>query len=255
MSDNKQSHRHASNFLTLENLETSEGDALKCQWNLCKFATEDRQELLRHLDYHAYHTRLKTFGWGLADTITIPNCHNDSKFRNDIPPIPNDYFCYWGRCSFSSSTYTEYLEHVNNHLKLDYKKNLWAENVKLDCRWDGCNRQIPYMQLKRHLKTHTKEKMIGCANCGALFINKPLFINHCIRQAVNREFTWSLSYFAYNLQMPSSYREKLPMCRVHQGFSNQEAPERPHSYSRSQISMQFLWHELAEEINPRQSHP
>lgn len=142
---------------------------LKCLWNLCKFETEDRTELLRHLDYHAYHTRLKTFGLGLIDTIKIPNCHGDSRFRNEIPAIPSDYFCYWNDCSKSYTKFNNFLEHVNYHLVLEYQTGSASTrtgrnqliNIKVICRWDGCQKTIPNVfQLKRHLKSHTNEKLI-----------------------------------------------------------------------------------------------
>lgn len=160
---------------------------------MCKFETEDKTELLRHLDYHAYHTRLKTFGLGLQDLIAIPNCHGDSKFRNQIPEIPNDYFCYWKGCSKSFSKFNVFIEHVNYHLVLDYQTGTDAYrtgrdqliNIKVTCHWDECLKESPNVfQLKRHLKSHTKEKLIACANCGTCFINKPLFIDHCMRQVV-----------------------------------------------------------------------
>lgn len=174
-------------------LENSE---LQCLWNLCKFETEDRDDLLRHLDYHAYHTRLKTFGLGLVNILSVPNCHADSRFRNVIPLIPNDYFCYWNNCSSSYTKFNEFIDHVNHHLVLDYDTGISAyrsdreilRNIRVSCQWDGCKRVLcNVFGLKRHLKSHTNEKLIGCANCGTCFINKPKFIDHCLRQVVSRE--------------------------------------------------------------------
>ncbi|CRK96941.1 CLUMA_CG010295, isoform A [Clunio marinus] len=167
---------------------------LKCQWNLCKFETEDRTDFLRHLDYHAYHTRLKTFGLGLTNILSIPNCQGDSKLRNIIPSVSADYFCYWNNCTEHFPTIIEYFEHVNSHIKEEYETGIVSSSfrrpnlrsIKVKCLWSQCNKEVPNVfELKRHLKTHTKEKLIGCGNCGALFINKPMFINHCIRQVLN----------------------------------------------------------------------
>lgn len=170
---------------------------LKCLWNLCKIETENSQELLRHLDYHAYHSRLKNFGLGLTNILAVPNCQLESKRRNVIPKLPSDYFCYWKGCAAPSYTkYNEFLEHVNYHLKDDYQAGVAScqsdrseklSSIRVTCEWDGCSREMRNVfLLKRHLKSHTNEKMIGCANCGALFINKPMFISHCIRQVVNQ---------------------------------------------------------------------
>lgn len=169
---------------------------IKCLWNLCKFDTEDCKEFLRHLDYHAYHTRLKTFGLGLSNVISIPHCQNDSKFRNVIPKLPHDYVCYWAGCNEPYSKFYDFLEHVKYHLKAEYENGIPARrndreslsDIKVDCKWDGCKRQLPNIfELKRHMKIHTNEKLIGCGNCGTLFATKPLYINHCVRQVVNRE--------------------------------------------------------------------
>lgn len=170
---------------------------------MCKYESEDRTDFLRHLDYHAYHMRLKTFGLGLVDIISVPNCQSDSKFRNVIPLIPNDYFCYWNSCSKNFTKYTEYLTHVSEHIdemketipKLD--KNEKSLDPKIPCQWDDCTyTSTRTFSLKRHLKCHTNEKMIGCANCGVLFVNKPLFIDHCVRQDINQR----------NFQCPDCFR-------------------------------------------------
>lgn len=168
---------------------------MKCLWSLCKFETGDRSELFRHIDYHSYHTRLKTFGLGLSSIIAVPNCQGDSKVRNKIPPVLTDYYCHWADCSACFTKYHEFIDHVNHHIITDYQTGQSLHRcdsdlstIKVSCQWSNCNRSIPNIfELKRHLKSHTNEKMIGCANCGHLFINKPLFINHCIRQVINRK--------------------------------------------------------------------
>jgi hypothetical protein len=168
----------------------------KCLWNLCKFDTDDRKVFIKHIDYHAYHTRLKTFGLGLANIISIPQCHNDEKSRNNIPSEISDYVCYWSGCGESYLKFHYYLEHVNYHLTFDYETEttssrgnpLKRQNIRVKCKWDGCGRSLlGIFELRRHMRTHTKEKMIGCAHCGTLFGTKPLYIKHCIRQVVNRE--------------------------------------------------------------------
>ena len=197
---------------------------LKCQWDLCKFETEDRTDFLRHLDFHAYHTRLKTFGLGLLRIITVPNCQTDSKFRNVIPDIDQDYFCYWNGCSQSFPIYKIYLEHVSDHIEklkpdlfseLKYRKKI--TELKVKCQWDDCQTESSNVfTLKRHVKSHTNEKMIGCANCGVLFATKTFFINHCVRQDVTRKFDgkiWTyqdihmlLFFLERNFQCPDCFR-------------------------------------------------
>lgn len=164
---------------------------------------------MRHLDYHAYHTGLKTFGLGLANIISIPNCRADSKLRNVIPSTPDDYFCYWKGCSYSFAKFREFIEHISDHIKKDYSLGFpvrrgdrsHLSGIKVACHWDDCKRELPNVfELKRHMKLHTNEKLIGCANCGKLFATKPLFIDHCIRQVVNRKLIkYLIIKYLYNI--------------------------------------------------------
>lgn len=195
-----------------------ENTGLKCLWNLCKFETDDRVDMLRHLDYHGYHTRLKTFGRGLVNIISIPTCHIDSKKRNDIPSILTDHFCYWDNCERSFPKFQDLIDHLGYHLVRDYQTgssivkamgtNL--KGIKVNCKWDQCELNLANVfQLKRHLKTHTNEKHIGCSNCGCLFSNKTLFINHCIRQAVSRESSLEVKLLVDLIEFYS--RAKFPV--------------------------------------------
>ncbi|KAL7012723.1 hypothetical protein ACKWTF_015005 [Chironomus riparius] len=191
--DDKAYFLHVHNHL----LEVKNSQICTCKWNLCRFETENREEFIRHLDYHAYHTKLKTFGFALVNIISVPVCQADSKFRNVIPSIPDNYFCHWNNCNETYTTFLDFIQHVNHHINDDFQtgSTTWKfyDRVKLrdipvNCKWSGCeNKKLPNIfELKRHLKTHTNEKMVGCINCGHLFANKQLFINHCMRQVVGQ---------------------------------------------------------------------
>lgn len=200
--DDKSYFIHVHNHL----IEVKDSKVFTCKWNLCRFETEDNEEFTRHLDYHAYHTKLKTFGYALVNIISVPTCQADSKFRNVIPPIPNNYYCHWNNCNEIYTTFLEFIQHVNHHIADDFQtgQTTWkhSDHVKLKdipvcCKWSDCEGKTVanIFELKRHLKTHTHEKMIGCSNCGHLFSNKQLFINHCMRQIVGRKlFNFYLKY-------------------------------------------------------------
>lgn len=167
--DDKLYFNHVHNHLV--EIEKSSND-YSCQWNLCRFKTCDYEELIRHLDYHAYATKLKTFGFAVCSLINIPTCQSDSKFRNVIPSILSNYFCYWNDCTESYSTFIDYIQHVNFHIN-DYQTgasswNLSSDRIKLKdikviCHWHGCDsREIPNVfELKRHLKVSKYQIIIN----------------------------------------------------------------------------------------------
>lgn len=167
-----------------------------CHWDLCHFTTPNRNDFYRHINFHAYHTILKTFGYAICQIINIPVCQGDSKFRNLIPEL-SDYFCYWDHCRMSFITITDYFKHVNDHI-LELQNNssiarysesqIKLKDVKVNCLWNSCGKLVENIfELKRHLRVHTKQKTIGCSTCGHLFSTKILFINHCVRQVVGRK--------------------------------------------------------------------
>lgn len=170
----------------------------KCLWNLCTFESSDASCLSRHVDFHAYHTRLKNFGLGLGDVITIPNCLADSKFRNVIPDIPEDYLCDWNGCKSTFGRFMDYVDHVDEHLNHEYAG--CDSSVRVKCLWADCERECyNTFALKRHIRTHTKMKMIGCPTCGHLYSNKTYFLEHSLRQVVKSrtyQCTHCLKFYA-----------------------------------------------------------
>jgi hypothetical protein len=93
-----------------------ESQEIRCKWDLCLFSTDDEDEFRRHLDFHSYHSRIKSFGYGLRMILPIPLCQYSSKSRNKIPENIGRYFCYWDECTQQYDKFHEFLEHVCHHI-------------------------------------------------------------------------------------------------------------------------------------------
>jgi hypothetical protein len=171
-----------------------------CQWDLCKYKANDVAEITRHINYHAYHTKLKTYGASLREIVKIPICKIDSRKRNEIQVQPNSYPCAWDDCTLTFESMQAFLDHVFSHAVLTYKfEDKKVKRVK--CLWLGCtatselfffnsmfatNHSIFIAEranLRGHVdRAHVKEKVIACHNCGTLFTRKKSLIMHCQRQ-------------------------------------------------------------------------
>ena len=169
---------------------------------------------------------MKNYGLSLKNLINIPKCLSNSKHRNDIPAITNDYLCCWNDCCKTFCKFPDFIGHLNYHLTLDYdtKKTLGSYSgkmeikklitkTKVECKWDGCKKEIVNIyELKRHMKLHSHEKIIGCPVCGKLFTKKSFFIEHCLRQiSTEREFQCSqcFKYFATEQMLKDHGRSHL----------------------------------------------
>lgn len=61
--------------------------------------------------------------------------------------------------------------------------NLSLLKNKSNLKNSGCNSKFSTRyKLGEHVRTHTKEKTIGCPTCGTLFSNKTKFCDHRRRQ-------------------------------------------------------------------------
>lgn len=72
-----------------------------CLWDLCKFETDDNNEITRHIKYHTYHTRIKAQGKAFRDQYFIQHCSADSMQRNKLPVLKSDFSCQWAGCGLS----------------------------------------------------------------------------------------------------------------------------------------------------------
>lgn len=155
-----------------------------CEWDLCEYQTANLDALKTHTYYHAYHTKLKTYGAGLAKHISYAKCGNDSARRNRIPETLPDQLCHWVDCNERYFSMQALLEHLEFHILQLFPPELKGKRQQIQkCLWNNCNKTFKrQILLKQHLHAHIKAKVIACHNCGSVFAHKLKFLEHFKRQ-------------------------------------------------------------------------
>lgn len=156
---------------------------------MCYFETTCNEEITRHIHYHAYHTVLKTFGESICQTGNIPRCTNDSRNRNDVPELKNDFVCEWENCARTFKSIFAFHQHVKLHCTFEYELQALEREKKsqmFECKWEGCESKFNVVyRLSEHVRKHTNEKIVGCYHCGGIFRSNTILFNHCKRQLAN----------------------------------------------------------------------
>lgn len=156
-------------------------DLYECLWDLCGFVSTDISAVTRHLSFHAYHTKLKSYGESYRISLNIPQCAYDSRNRNYIVDTDDDYLCQWSDCYVKFNSIIKYFEHVNK----DHCFSLFKDK-SVKCQWALCEKVCSNLtNMESHIRSHTKEKAVGCFHCGALFRINNGYYDHCVRQEVN----------------------------------------------------------------------
>lgn len=139
--------------------------------------------LKRHLLFHGYHTRIKTDGANLINSVKLPVCKMNSEQRNVIPETPTDYFCHWAGCQESFVSIQNYFDHVALHILLAFPTAPKKMDVDVSCKWYNCDKKFRQrIHMTAHVSKHTGEKSIACYNCGATFVTKYKMLDHLKRQ-------------------------------------------------------------------------
>jgi len=167
-------------------LDPPHGDVFGCLWTECGFETPSSEEMVRHINFHAFHTKIKCHGLNMLTHHGLAACSLDPGQRNITPEVTDPWLCQWVGCEMAESGFTQprrFYLHVSEHAE---ESRVRGKHAK--CKWSNCQFQSGTVsKLKEHLRSHTQEKMIGCPNCGALFANRVKFLDHCKRQQVNSE--------------------------------------------------------------------
>ncbi|KOB71381.1 MBD2-interacting zinc finger protein [Operophtera brumata] len=120
--------------------------------------------MVRHMNYHAYHTRLLSIGFNGRATLKLLRCKKDSTRRNLLPPLLCDHQCMWTEC-------TQTFNSIQKHI----------------CSWAGCGATFPRrVLLTTHCRSHTGERQIACYHCGQHFCNNRKLMDHLRRQCATQ---------------------------------------------------------------------
>ncbi|XP_023708960.1 histone H4 transcription factor [Cryptotermes secundus] len=156
-------------------------DVYACLWESCGFESSDSNEIVRHVNFHSYHTKIKCIGSNILARSRLPACTFIQVGKNLVPDLPDPFTCCWDDCERTFNNSQMYFNHVQTHVHCNPRGN----NVEggVPCSWRGCKSVFRSMyKLADHVRSHTQEKLVGCPTCGGLFATKTKFFDHCKRQ-------------------------------------------------------------------------
>ncbi|XP_071957799.1 histone H4 transcription factor-like [Antedon mediterranea] len=154
-----------------------------CLWRSCGFVTNGPIPLLRHLYFHAYHTKLKWWGHQEREKMGKALCKLDSHGANLIPDLPQSFKCGWQNCDFVTDNPESFHVHVEYHC-LDSSPVIDDKKKETHyCKWQDClSVTKTKFKLQDHIRSHTQAKQYACVVCGSLFSNRSKFFDHLHRQ-------------------------------------------------------------------------
>ena len=87
-----------------------------CLWDSCGFDSNNWDVVMRHINYHSYHTKIKSIGTCIMKRSKLPNCTLDYAGRNLLPVLPAGLNCEWDDCDYESNNFQFFLDHVQCHV-------------------------------------------------------------------------------------------------------------------------------------------
>uniref|UniRef100_H3B8N9 Zgc:112083 n=1 Tax=Latimeria chalumnae TaxID=7897 RepID=H3B8N9_LATCH len=164
-------------------------EEFRCLWRSCEFlAIEAPNELVVHVNFHVYHTKLKYFGTQLQrKQPDLPPCSHDGLTRNFIPENSKALVCQWEQCDNWFHNPEWYYHHVEMHARCIEK-----DTGYICCGHSSCAAIFKNKcKLLEHLRSHTQKRVIACPTCGRMFSNNTKFLDHFRRQLPEESFLCS----------------------------------------------------------------
>lgn len=189
--DYKELQIHVTEHITSIKIYENKEYQYECLWDLCSYLTTNHKLLCIHIHYHVYHTNLKNNGEALLMKKKLPPCLIDSRQRNFVPEIYQEYRCQWYGCPQKFEQIYFYFSHVREHcnfvwsMEIKYKRNI-ANKRQMKCCWVACTKTFNKLpQYIEHVQNHSQEKLFACPNCGSTFRSYNKFYKHYQRQSEN----------------------------------------------------------------------
>lgn len=108
-----------------------------CLWRDCGFCSVDGDgELLRHLFFHCYHTKLKQ--WGLAilkGHSDMGSCSVGVHNRNIVPEVQENFLCIWEHCEVRFIKLSSICSVCQTHSRLYLGKRRLMSVFVFRCLW------------------------------------------------------------------------------------------------------------------------
>ncbi|XP_020831930.1 histone H4 transcription factor-like [Phascolarctos cinereus] len=156
----------------------------QCLWRSCEFCAAGPNELIIHVNFHSYHTKLKYLGSQMrAYHQDLPECSQRNHSQNMVPEIADTFVCCWEHCDMTINNPEWFYQHVTMHAYCAENESLLNNRKAIFCRWKDCDGTCKSRhKLREHLRTHTQEKVVACPSCGVMFSNNTKFFDHAKRQ-------------------------------------------------------------------------
>ena len=115
-------------------------DSFSCLWHHCGFETISSQEMVRHINFHAFHSKVKCHGRNMLELNNMLPCKLDSGLRNKLPDMSEPFLCEWQDCHMVEHVWDkaqDFYWHVKGHAEdLEAPGNSdWPIFSKLSSNW------------------------------------------------------------------------------------------------------------------------